>query len=90
MKVRGKIARSMFNPTDSFTYLGIQILPDVNESAQKNYDPVLESTISAVECWMSLPISMIDRINILKMNMVLKCLYLFQNIPLPPPSSLFT
>ena len=33
---------------------------------------------------------MIGRINILKMNILPKYLYLFPNIPLPPPSSLFT
>lgn len=84
------VGASIFNPTDNFTYLGIKIVPEVNKLAQVNYDPILESTISSIERWTSLPISMIGRINILKMNILPKFLYLFQNIPLPPPSSLFT
>ena len=81
---------STFKSTDNFTYLGIQIVPEVNKIAQINYDPILEASISSIERWTSLPISMIGRINILKMNILPKFLYLFQNIPLPPPSSLFT
>ncbi len=39
--------------------------------------------------WMSLPISLIGRINIIKMNLFHKILYLIQNIPLPPPEDFF-
>src|SRR4029434_6634496 len=81
---------STFKSTDHFTYLGIQIVPEENKIAQINYDPILEASISSIERWTSLPISMIGRINILKMNILPKFLYLSQNIPLPPPSSLFT
>lgn len=38
----------------------------------------------------SLPVSMIMRINILKMNMLPKLLYLFQNVPLSPPWDFFS
>lgn len=79
-----------FNSTDNFTYLGIKIFPEVNKISQINYDSLQDTTTTSLERWASLPISMIGRINILKMNILPKYLYLFQNISLPPPSSLFT
>ena len=39
---------------------------------------------------MSLPVSIIGRIHILKMNILPKLLYLFQMIPLPPPLDFFS
>ncbi len=78
-----------FNIVDHFTYLGIKIVPKLGDVVQVNYDPLLENVSSSIERWMSLPISLIGRINILKMNILPKFLYLFQNIPLPPPKHLF-
>lgn len=57
----------------------------MNKIAQINYDPILEATTSSTERWTSSPISMICRINILKMNILPKFLFLFQNIPYPLP-----
>ena len=81
---------SMFNSVDSFIYLGINIVPDVGKMVQVNYDPILQSIYDSLERWTSMPISLIGRINLLKMNVLPKLLYLFQNIPLPLPLSYFT
>ncbi len=89
-RINGNVNVSPFSSTDNFTYLGIKIFPEVNKISQINYDSLQETTTSSLECWTPLPISMIGRINILKMNILPKYLYLFQNIPLPPPPSLFT
>jgi len=55
-------------------------------------DPLLTNSIfenTVVERWASLPLSLIGRINILKMNILPNFLYLFQNIPITS-SNLFS
>ena len=81
---------SSFNVTEAFTYLGIKIVPEIDKIVSSNYDPTLLAINKSLDRWSSLPISTIGRINILKMNIIPKLLYLFQNIPLPPPHSLFS
>ena len=78
-----------FKSVDSFTYLGIQITHGIEEIFQTNYDPVIASTHDSIERLSKLPISQIGRINMLKMSTLPKILYLFQNIPLPPPPNFF-
>ena len=80
---------SQFNSVNSFTYLGIQITYKIEEIVQANYNPGIASTCESLEKWSTLPISLLGRINILKMSILPKLLYLFQNIPLPPPSDFF-
>ena len=80
---------TMFHPTDSFTYLGIKIVSKLKNIVSANYVPLFEGISNSIERWSSLPISLIGRINILKMNVLPKLLYLFQNIPLPPPKHFF-
>uniref|UniRef100_A0A669DNA9 Reverse transcriptase domain-containing protein n=1 Tax=Oreochromis niloticus TaxID=8128 RepID=A0A669DNA9_ORENI len=78
-----------FRNVNQFTYLGIQIVPKLEEVVNHNYGPIMTDISKSVERWSSLQISLIGRINILKMNVLPKLLYLFQNIPLPPPSDFF-
>lgn len=49
----------------------------------------MECISQSTDRWMSLPISLIERINILKINILRKLIYLFQNIPLVPPTHIF-
>lgn len=87
---RNPIAEAIqFNVVEHFKYLGVQITPDLEGVVNANYDPLMIEITKLTERWMSQPISMIGRINILKMNVLPKLLYMFQNIPLPPPSDLF-
>lgn len=76
---------SQFKVAEHFTYLGVKIVPNITDVVNSNYDPIMESITSIIDRWKPLPISLIGRINILKMNILPKLLYLFQNIPLPPP-----
>lgn len=52
----------------SFTYLGIKIVPQLENIISTNYNVIIESTFKDVERW--LPISLIGRINISKMNIL--------------------
>ena len=70
---------------DSVTYLGIRITPKVEDLVETNYNPVIESISESINRWSMLPISIIGRINILKMNVLPKFLYLFHSIPLSSP-----
>lgn len=79
-----------FNVVEQFKYLGVQILSWLEHVVSANYEPLMTEVNEAVDKWMSLPVSVIGRINILKMNILPKLLYLFQNIPLPPCSDLFS
>ena len=81
---------SFHNSPQGFTYLGIQITPKVKNLIPSNYDPIIASVTQSINRWMSLPLSMIGRINIIKMNILPKFLYLFQSLPLNPPPSFFT
>ena len=74
---------------DSFTYLGIRITPKIDDLVETNYNPVIESVSESINRWSTLPISMIGRISILKMNVLPKFLYLFHSIPLGPPIHFF-
>lgn len=78
-----------FNVVEHFKYLGVNILPKLENIVDANYKPLMLEITESIDRWMSLPVSIIGRINILKMNTLPKLLYLFQNIPLPPPSDLF-
>ena len=72
-----------------FTYLGVTITPTIKGIIPANYTPLTESVSQLIDRWTELPISMIGRVNILKMTILPKFLYLFQSIPLSPPPSFF-
>ena len=77
------------NIKDSFTYLGVKITPTIESMIPTNYDPVIKSAMESLNRWKSLPLSMIGHINVLKMNILPRFLYLFQTIPLAPPHNFF-
>ncbi len=78
-----------FKVAEQFEYLGIQIVPNIEQTVKVNYEKIKKEINNSVDRWMKLPISVMGRVNVLKMTVLPKLLYLFQNIPLPPPSDLF-
>jgi len=77
------------NVHEDFKYLGINITADIKNLVTSNYNHTTKLVTESINKWSSLPISQIGRINILKMNVLPKFLYLFQSIPLPPPQNFF-
>lgn len=71
------------------TYLGIKIVSNLDMIVKVNKEPLMEEIVESTNRRISLPPSLIGRINILKMNTLPKLLYIFQNIPLPLPDDFF-
>lgn len=72
---------------EGFTYLGMRITPVIDNIILVNYDPLVKAIGESLEKWSLMPVSMIRRINIIKMLVLPKFLYLFQSIALPLPTS---
>ncbi len=75
-------AVTQFNVVDSFTYLEIKIMANIDHISSANHQPFLNtiSKFKFIERWKSLPISLIGRVNTIKMSLLPKILYLFQYI----------
>lgn len=56
---------------------------------EASYDPLTREVDDSLEKWTTMPISIFGRINIIKMSILPKFLYLFQSLPLPLPESFF-
>lgn len=86
---RPKVAHPFANATEGFVYLGVKITPAIKQISSANYEPMLARVSEDITRWTSLPLSIIGRINTIKMNVLPKFLYLFQSIPLAPPQHFF-
>uniref|UniRef100_A0A096LX15 Reverse transcriptase domain-containing protein n=1 Tax=Poecilia formosa TaxID=48698 RepID=A0A096LX15_POEFO len=89
-KISPSLGVLQFKMVNEFKYLGIHISPDLEWVAATNYNLILNEVDNSFERWMSLPMSMIGRINTIKMNILPKLLYIFQNVALPPPPEFFS
>lgn len=74
---------------DKFTYLGLQISRDLSQLYNLNYVPLLKRVEGDLDRWKSLPISLIGRVNSIKMTILPKFLYLFQALPPVLPKFFF-
>lgn len=71
-----------------FKYLGINIRKQLDKVLKDNYLNLLEKIKADTQRWIDLPLSLIGRVNIIKIN-VLPKLDLFQCIPLHVPMSFY-
>ena len=75
---------------DGFKYLGVQVSRKYEDLYKTNFAPLLTRVKEDFERWSLLNLSMVARINSVKMNILPRFSYLFQCIPLFLPQSFFT
>jgi len=75
--------------TDHMTYLGIKVTNLYRKLFEENVTPLLERNKNDFQRWGNLPLSLIGRINVVKMNTLPTFLYLFQCIPTCIPKMCF-
>ena len=73
--------------TEKFKYLGIQITRNYKSLLNANYMPLLTKLNGLIKFWKTLPMSLIGRINAIKMIFLPQILYLFQSIPIYLPKN---
>ncbi len=73
----------------SFTYLGVRISANLNELYKLNFTPILSLVKSDLLRWFDLPLSLLGRISLIKMNVLPRILYPMQMLPLRINKSVF-
>jgi len=65
-----KVVTPFSGTQEGFTYLGIKIVQEIENIVSLSYDPIEQSTSESLSRWMSMPISMLGRINMIKMSIL--------------------
>lgn len=73
---------------EAIKYLGIFIPKDLNQLQELNYNTTVQKVIKLLQKFDEITYSWMGRINIIKMDILPKILYIFQTVPLVPPKKL--
>lgn len=73
----------------SIKYLGVSVTQDLSELYKENYEKLNQNIQKDIERWSTLPLDFNSRIEIVRMNLLPRYLYLFQSLPVEVPQSQF-
>ena len=75
-------------PRQGIQYLGILFPPRLDNLFKVNFEPLIQKISVDVKRWSTLPMSLWGKVNVLKMNVILKLNYLLHSLPLHVPVTL--
>lgn len=75
--------------TDPLSYLGVKVMCCYKDLLKHNFRPIIDHTKKDLCRWSTLPLSLVGRINKVKMVILPKLLYLFRTVPIFLPRSYF-
>lgn len=67
--------------SNALRYLGIHIITSLSDPYRNNLAPLVVKTEGDFDRWSTLPLSLVGRINLIKMVVLPKFLYFFQHLP---------
>lgn len=73
-----------------FKYLGVFVDSNLKNLYKLNLLSLLQKVGGDLKKWMDLPLTLLGRINVIKMNILPKFLYMFQSLPIHVPIALFS
>ncbi len=76
-------------PKEGIKYLGIYIPPSLHNLYNANYKKIIRHISSDLERWSLLPLSLLGRVESIRMNVLPRLLYLFQMLPVEIPKPTF-